>query len=323
MIDVLSLSKTYEVVKRQSGVKAALRQLVKPEKSIVTALDDVSFHISEGEIVGYMGPNGAGKSTSIKIMSGILRPTSGMCVIDGLVPWESRRAHVAKIGVVFGQRSQLWWDTPVLDSFELLKAIYKIPEIQYRQKLAELIEAMDLKPLLKVPVRQLSLGQRMRCEVAASLLHDPKILFLDEPTIGLDIPSKMAIRAFIKHMNETKRVSVILTTHDTSDLEALCQRVMLIGRGKLLYDGDFQELKEKHAPERRMAIEVIQKDLETLPQGWCLDEDGRLIRTFNPKKECVNDLLTEITNDYDIVDLQVNSAPVDEIVSRLYKEHRL
>lgn len=323
MIDVLSLSKTYCIHERSSGVKAAIKQFIKPTRKEVHALKDVSFHINEGEIVGYMGPNGAGKSTSIKMMSGILRPSSGMCVIDGLIPWESRKEHVEKIGVVFGQRSQLWWDTPVIDSFELLKAIYKIPEKAYRLKLEELTEAMDLRPLLKVPVRQLSLGQRMRCEVAASLLHSPKILFLDEPTIGLDVPSKIAIRTFIKQMNETKRVTVILTTHDTSDLEALCQRVMLIGRGALLYDGDFQELKEKHAPERRMEIEVFQRGELTAPAGWQIDENQRLVKEFNPKIDSVNKLLAEITQKYDIVDMKVSSAPVDEIVSRLYQEHRL
>jgi len=206
----------------------------------------VSFTIGRGEIVGYIGPNGAGKSTTIKILSGILVPTSGECTVLGLVPWSNRIEHVKNIGVVFGQRSQLMWDIPVIDSFELLRDIYRVPEAQYGKRLAELVDIFGLADLINTPVRLLSLGQRMRCETAASLLHSPKILFLDEPTIGLDAVSKVAVRNFIKRINRDNGVTVVLTTHDMGDVEALTDRVMLIGKGQILYDGSFEHIKSKY-----------------------------------------------------------------------------
>jgi ABC-2 type transport system ATP-binding protein len=242
MIHVQDLRKSYLARRRASGVGQALASLVRPSRERIEALRGVSFTIDRGEIVGYIGPNGAGKSTTIKVMCGILVPDSGSCVIKGRVPWKERAAHVAGIGVVFGQRSQLWWDVPVIDSFELLRDIYRVPLPEYRSSLEELTSALDLSGLLESPARSLSLGQRMRCELAASLLHRPDIIFLDEPTIGLDAVSKLAVRAFIERANRERGVTVILTTHDMHDIEALVSRVILIGKGEILYDGDFEAL---------------------------------------------------------------------------------
>ena len=209
----------------------------------IKAVDNISFTVGEGEILGFLGPNGAGKSSTIKILSGILTPDSGTCVIDGRVPWKDRRAHVSQIGVVFGQRSQLWWDVPVIDSFELIRDIYAVAEDVYKRNLRDLTDLLNLSELLKTPARSLSLGQRMRCEIAASLLHDPRILFLDEPTIGLDAVSKIAVREFVLDMNKRHGTTVILTTHDMQDVEALAQRVLLIGKGRILLDGTLDDIR--------------------------------------------------------------------------------
>jgi ABC-2 type transport system ATP-binding protein len=242
LIRVDGLRKSYLARRRASGAGQALLALVRPSRERVEALRGVSFSIRAGEVVGYIGPNGAGKSTTIKILCGILRPDSGNCEVGGRVPWKERRAHVAGIGVVFGQRSQLWWDVPVQDSLELLRDVYGVSRARYEASLEELAEALGLSPLLGTPARALSLGQRMRCELAASLLHEPGLLFLDEPTIGLDAPSKLAVRAFIERINRERGVTVILTTHDAHDIEALAKRVILIGKGELLYDGSFEAL---------------------------------------------------------------------------------
>lgn len=243
MITMEHVCKSYRVAKRNAGFGEACKALFRREYEVIHALSDVSFTISDGEMVGYIGPNGAGKSSTIKILSGILTPDSGIVLVDGRVPYRERIAHVAQIGVVFGQRSQLWWDVPVIDSFELLKDIYSIPESTYRDNVEELSGLLDLKELLRSPARTLSLGQRMRCEIAASLLHSPKILFLDEPTIGLDAVSKLAVREFIRKQNEIHKTTVILTTHDMQDIEALSQRIILIGKGRILLDGTLDDIK--------------------------------------------------------------------------------
>ena len=245
MIAMEHIFKTYQVQKRNAGFREACRSFVRREYECVHALDDVSFTIRDGEMVGYMGPNGAGKSSTIKILSGILTPDSGSCVIDGLVPWKNRIDHVRRIGVVFGQRSQLWWDIPVIDSFELLRDIYSVEQTQYRRNLEELTELLQLGELLKTPTRQLSLGQRMRCELAASLIHNPRILFLDEPTIGLDAVSKLAVREFIRKLNREHGTTVILTTHDMQDIQAIAQRVILIGKGRILLDGSLEDIRRE------------------------------------------------------------------------------
>ena len=244
MIEVKNLTKTYRVSRRNAGFFAAVKALGKRETEVVKALDDISFTVNPGEIVGYIGPNGAGKSSTVKILSGILTPDSGEVTVNGRIPWKQRKKHVSEIGVVFGQRTQLWWDVPVIDSFELLKDIYRTDDAVYRKNLSLLTERLDLTELLRTPTRQLSLGQRMRCEIAASLLHDPKILCLDEPTIGLDAVSKIAIREFIKDINREKGTTVILTTHDMQDVEALSDRILLIGNGRILMDGTFEDVKK-------------------------------------------------------------------------------
>ncbi len=247
MITMEHVCKTYKVAKRSAGMKEACKAFFRRETETVYALEDVSFMIADGEMVGYIGPNGVGKSSTIKILSGILTPESGTCMVDGRIPWKNRMEHVRHIGVVFGQRSQLWWDVPVIDSFELLKDIYSIPVSMYQKNLWELTQLLDLQELLKTPARQLSLGQRMRCEIAASLLHQPEILFLDEPTIGLDAVSKLAVRNFVRRINQERQTTVILTTHDMQDIEALASRIILIGKGRVLLDGTAADMREAAA----------------------------------------------------------------------------
>ncbi len=255
-IRLSGIRKSFRVYQRPEGKLGLLRGAFARSVKIVKALDGIDLEIEEGELVGYIGPNGAGKSTTVKVMSGILTPDSGECEIMGRVPWKERVAHVSRIGVVFGQRSQLWWDVPVTDSFEVLRDIYGVSSADYRERLSELTEALDIGQFLKTPVRQLSLGSRMRCELAAALLHRPKILFLDEPTIGLDAVSKLALRAFLKRENGKNGVTMILTTHDMDDIEALCERVAVIGRGRILYDGQLSGLQEKYAPEPVMKVDT-------------------------------------------------------------------
>ena len=244
MIEVKGIYKTYRVRQREAGLGNALKSLISKDHTEIPALQNMTFTVPDGQILGYIGPNGAGKSTTIKILSGILRPDSGTCTVDGLTPWEDRKAHVARLGVVFGQRSQLWWDVPIRESFDLLRDIYRIPQATYRENLDRLTALLDLEDLLKTPARMLSLGQRMRCEIAAALLHGPKILFLDEPTIGLDAVSKLKVREFILEQNKLCGTTVLLTTHDMQDIDALCSRVLLIGKGQLLLDGDTAQIRQ-------------------------------------------------------------------------------
>lgn len=243
MIEMKGISKTYRICKREAGIGSAVKALFTRDYTEIHALKEMSFTIPDGQIVGYIGPNGAGKSTTIKILSGILRPDSGECTVNGMVPWEDRKKYVSKLGVVFGQRSQLWWDVPVIESFQLLRDIYRVERGEFQSNLRRLTEQLDLQPFLNAPVRLLSLGQRMRCEIAASLLHSPEILFLDEPTIGLDAVSKLKVREFIQSENRERKITVILTTHDMQDIDALCHRVLLIGKGQLLLDGSIEEIR--------------------------------------------------------------------------------
>ncbi len=264
-IRLQGIRKHFTVYERPEGKWSLLKGAFVRVPRQVRALDDISFSVDQGELVGYIGPNGAGKSTTVKVMSGILVPDGGQCLINGRVPWKARTAHVQEIGVVFGQRSQLWWDVPVDDSFSLLRDIYDIPEAQYQARKKELVSALDVAAILKTPARQISLGQRMRCELIAALLHSPKILFLDEPTIGLDAVSKLALRAFLKQENKNSGVTVLLTTHDMDDIEALCSRVMVIGHGQLLYDGALSRLKDQYQTREHQDIdEVIAKVYEEM-----------------------------------------------------------
>lgn len=262
MIQAEHLQKTFRVRKRNAGFKNAAKAFFSREYEEIHALNDVSFRIEDGEAVGYIGPNGAGKSSTIKILSGILTPDSGTCVIDGRVPWKDRRAHVSQIGVVFGQRSQLWWDVPVIDSFELIRDIYAVTEDVYKRNLRDLTDLLNLSEILKTPARSLSLGQRMRCEIAASLLHDPRILFLDEPTIGLDAVSKIAVREFVLDMNKRRGTTVILTTHDMQDVEALAQRVLLIGKGRILLDGTLDDIRRGSSGQIDETLAALYKQFD-------------------------------------------------------------
>lgn len=326
MIECEHISKTFRVARRNGGMGAAVKALFRREYTDLKALDDISFTIADGEMVGYIGPNGSGKSTTIKIMSGILHPDmdGGICRIDGRIPWQERRAHVQHIGVVFGQRSQLWWDVPVLDSFELLRDIYQIDPVVYRRNVDELTECLQLSEILRTPVRQLSLGQRMRCEIGASLLHDPSILFLDEPTIGLDAVSKIAVRDFIRHRNEAHGTTVILTTHDMQDIEALTKRILLIGKGHILLDGSLDALKTQHAAVRRITVTHTGSYTETepLPVGLTVLETqpGRTVFAVDTTVLGVSAAIGVLSNRLEITDLSVTGATAEELVVSLYKE---
>lgn len=289
MIELCNIQKTFRVARRGAGFSEAVKALFHKQYTTVHALRDISFTIGDGEMVGYIGPNGAGKSSTVKVMSGILTPDSGSCLIDGRVPWKERTAHVANIGVVFGQRSQLWWDVPVMDSMELLRDVYRVPQDQYRRTLSELTQRLSLQDLLRTPARQLSLGQRMRCEIAASLIHSPKILFLDEPTIGLDAVSKIAVREFIREQNREKGTTVILTTHDMQDVEALCSRILLIGKGQILLDGQLEQLKSRFAAEKTLTV-FYQGELCPLFQGLTLKEKqpGRAVMLLDTQRLSVS-----------------------------------
>jgi ABC-2 type transport system ATP-binding protein len=322
-IVVEQLVKTYQVAERAPGVWGAVRGLVRRRHRTVRALGGVSFAIERGELVGYIGPNGAGKSTTVKALSGILVPDSGRCEVAGRVPWKQRIAHVAEIGVVFGQRTQLWWDLPVIESFELLRDIYRVPEARYVQARDQMIDLLELGPLLDVPVRQLSLGQRMRCDLAAALLHAPAILFLDEPTIGLDAVAKLAVRDFVKRLNRDQGVTVILTTHDMDDIEALCTRVMVIAGGKILSDGPLDELRRRVTRERWLTVDLVDAGAAVAdPQATEIRRDGhRVCLAFDPEVVPPAELIRRITSRHAIRDLFVENPPIETIVARLYAAH--
>jgi ABC-2 type transport system ATP-binding protein len=325
LITLNGISKSFKVAKRSAGLRQAAKALFVREHTIVEALRDITFSIGKGEIVGYIGPNGAGKSTSIKVMSGILVPDRGSCEIMGYTPWKERTAYVKQIGVVFGQRSQLWWDVPVIDSFELLRDIYKIPTQVYRANVDLLTETLDLASLLPTPVRQLSLGQRMRCEIAASLLHDPQVLFLDEPTIGLDAVSKIAVRHFIQTINKEKGITVVLTTHDMNDIEALANRILMIGHGRLLYDGSLGELRRRFGAQKTITVEYREHSLPVRVEGvellsWTAE---RAMFTVDTSRCKVADAIAQLSEQLELVDVAVEATPIDEIIVQLYKEHSL
>ncbi len=325
MIHVNGLTKTYRVPVRTTGVKAALKALVKRETTSVEAIRDISFHISPGEMVGYIGPNGAGKSTTIKIMSGILVPDSGTCEILGRVPWKDRVAHVRHIGVVFGQRSQLWWDVPVQDSFDMLRDIYRVPEKAYQRTAATLTEILDMGDLLKTPVRSLSLGQRMRCELAASLLHRPKLLFLDEPTIGLDAVSKLAVRQFVREMNQREGTTVLLTTHDMNDIEALTHRILLIGKGRILHDGSLEVLRGKYDTQRTITVDFAEGQNPSVIIGvpWEQVAPGRVRYRVDTSVVPVSEVIARLSAELTLKDVTIDAQPVEELIVRLYREHRI
>ena len=321
-INVNHISKTFKVAKRERGLLASLKSFFKREYIYIDAVKDISFEIKKGEIVGYIGPNGACKSTTIKILSGILTPDSGNCKIGGMTPWLEREKYVSNIGVVFGQRSQLWWDIPAIDTFDLLKDIYNLSDKEYEETKNNLIKLLDIEEIVKIPVRQLSLGQRMRCEIAASLLHKPSILFLDEPTIGLDAVSKKIVREFIQKINKEQKTTVILTTHDMSDIEALAKRIILIGKGRILYDGNIHSLKQKFGNIKNINVDtkdtikkINKKGIITqkkIDEGYLFQIDTNILSISNFLK-----YLSEITN---LEDVDIENESIDDLIIKLYKE---
>ena len=292
------------------------------EKKIVHALWEVSFDIEQGELVGYIGPNGAGKSTSVKILSGILTPDEGDVTVGGIVPWKERRKHVRRIGVVFGQRTQLWWDVPLRDSYDLLKDIYRIPGTDYEHRLKELTEALSLGDLMRTPLRQLSLGQRMRAELCGSLVHRPELLFLDEPTIGLDAVSKLALRDFLKWENREYGTTILLTTHDMEDIVALCPRVMVLGHGRKLFDGALGDLLGRYDTVRTVSVRYEETEaMPALPASIPAVREGEnLIITYSPVQFPTSEMITLLQNAGTIRELTVQPRNIDHLVADMYRE---
>jgi ABC-2 type transport system ATP-binding protein len=320
---VQDLAKTYRVAERDPGVLGAMRGLVRRRWRTVEALKNVSFQLERGELLGFIGPNGAGKSTTIKILSGILRPDGGRVEIDGLVPYQDRIKHVGRIGVVFGQRTQLWWDLPVIDGFDLLRDIYRVDPVRYKATRDELIALLRLERLLDQPVRQLSLGQRMRAEIAAALLHEPQVLFLDEPTIGLDAPSKLAVRDFVKRLNKERGVTVLLTTHDMHDIEALAERVIVIGHGRVLADSPFETLRSDVLAERRLFVDFAGDAPDLALAGVTVRaKAGRSLElAFDPRVIGAPALIAAITADHAVEDIHVEQPAIEEVIAKFYDLH--
>lgn len=323
-IEVKNVSKTFKVYTRKSGLKNAFKNFIKREYKLINAVNSISFNVNKGEIVGYIGPNGAGKSTTIKMLTGILKPDKGTIKINNKNPFHDRKDYVKDIGVVFGQKSQLWWDIPVIDSFDLLKDIYKISEEKYEKTKNELIKLLKIENILSSPVRTLSLGQRMRCEIAASLLHNPKILFLDEPTIGLDAISKVEVRNFIKEINKKKKVTVILTSHDLKDIESLTNRVMVIGHGKLLYDGSLTSIKNKYSNTKKLEIVFkTNNKIPTIKNVNVLEKTKEKVLLEIDKSNSISNVIKEYSKQLEIKDVNLIEEDIDNIIVKLYKELKL
>lgn len=331
MIYAEHLKKEFKKVIKEPGLKGSVKALFKPKKEIVTAVDDISFHVPKGEILGFIGPNGAGKSTVIKMLTGILTPTSGECRINGQIPQNNRQKYVKEIGVVFGQRTQLWWDLPLTETYNVLKEIYEVSDENFKKRMDFLNEVLELEEFIKSPVRTLSLGQRMRADIAASLLHSPKVLFLDEPTIGLDVVVKDNIRNAIMEINKEEQTTVILTTHDISDIELLCKRIVMIDKGKNVFDGDLHELKSKYGQIRELHFETATKDISNvlaykehfnfIDDDISVNVDGSLVNVrFNSSVVPVSEMLKYTLQKIDINDISVKDADIEEIVRRLYKQ---
>jgi ABC-2 type transport system ATP-binding protein len=321
LIEVEHLQKTFRVPVRRSGRFSALKTLLAREYREVGAVDGVSFQVGAGEMVGYIGPNGAGKSTTIKMLTGILVPSGGRIVVDGRVPHQQRVEHVRRIGVVFGQRTQLWWDLPTIESFELLRYIYRLPAERWRRNLDTFADLLDLGPFLETPVRQLSLGQRMRADLAAALLHDPAILFLDEPTFGLDVVAKERIRRFLLDINRERGVTVILTTHDLEDIARLCQRVVLIDHGRVIYDGGLEALRARFGRQRTLVVDFDHEGngLEVDNAEVVRREGPRVWLRFDRDATTAAALIADVAARYHIRDLTVEEPAIEGIVRRIYE----
>jgi ABC-2 type transport system ATP-binding protein len=325
IIVVDKLTKCFTKQKHYRGLGGSIRNLVSRERAEVRAVDGVSFVIEAGECVGYIGPNGAGKSTTIKMLTGLLVPTSGKLVVNSFLPWRERVKYVSRIGVVFGQRTTLWWDLPVIESLDLLQHIYRIPSDRYQQNLTLFRDMLELDAFMDTPVRSLSLGQRMRADICAAMLHNPAILFLDEPTIGLDIVAKERIRQFIKTINQTRETTILLTTHDLSDVEKLCERVLIIDKGHLLYDGDLDELLRKFGGKRKLVVDFAEQypDLK-VEDAEVIERDGnRAILAFTRDKVTASELIQRISQNYRIRDLSVKEPEIENTVRRIYEEKLL
>jgi len=321
MIDVRELRKEYRVPRHHRGAWGAVRNLFEPRSDIVRAVDGISFHIAAGEFVGFIGPNGAGKSTTVKMLTGVLEPTAGELRVAGRVPRRERIAHVAHIGVVFGQRTQLWWDLPVIESYELLRHVYRVDAGVYRRQRDRLVDLLEIGPLLDTPVRKLSLGQRMRCELAAALVHCPDLIFLDEPTIGLDVVAKETIRTFLAAENRERGTTVLLTTHDLSDIERLCPRMLLIDHGRVVYDGALEQIRRSLGRERRLRVDFDGTAPDDVPDHVEVEERAhqRLVLRFDPDRVAAHDLITWLAARAPIADLVLEETPIERIVAAIYR----
>ena len=322
IIQTTNLCKTFSSLKREPGPGGALRTLFSRTSVEKHAVSNVTMSLEAGELVGYIGPNGAGKSTTIKMLTGILVPTSGLIDVAGLIPYRSRKENARNIGVVFGQRSQLYWDLPLIESFELLRAIYSVPRDRYAQNLLRFRTMLEMDEFMQTPVRQLSLGQRMRGDFAAAMLHDPKIIYLDEPTIGLDVVAKQAIRTFIKDVNQERGTTVILTTHDLADVERLCARIVLIDRGEILYDGPVERIKEQYGTHRTLAITLVEPHAEIdLLGAELISNEGTIARfRFDRKAVRADGLIRQAMDRYDITDVSIEEPELESIIRRIYVE---
>ncbi len=323
IIDVQNISRTFKINKRKSGFTGTIANIFHPAYEYKKAVDNISFKIKEGEMVGFIGPNGAGKSTTIKMLSGILYPESGDINIAGYIPHKQRKEYVANIGVVFGQKSQLSWDLSPLDSYEVIRHIYKIPYANYKENLERFTELLDMHKFINQPVRQLSLGQRMRADIAAALLHSPKIVFFDEPTIGIDVVGKEKIRNFIKTLNKTDNITMIFTTHDMQDIEKTCERLIIIDNGKKLYDGSLENIKKGYSTSR-----IIEAEFEQLPEKIDIDniivsdsDNNRMKKliSFDTNNTSINSLMTNLLNNYSIRDISVKEPEIDAIIRDIYE----
>ncbi len=326
LIEVRGLVKEYRVFKHRAGLRGAIVDLLDRKQTIIRALDGVSFQIEKGELVGYVGPNGAGKSTTLKIFTGILVPTSGEVTVAERIPWKERVENARRMGVVFGQRSQLIWDIPAIESFELARHLYRVPENVYQGNLDMFVELLDMKPFLHQPVRQLSLGQKMRCELAASFLHSPDIVYLDEPTIGLDVVAKERIRRFLREVNREMGVTIILTTHDLSDVEQVCRRLLMIDQGRIIWDGEVDEIKRKFGGKSTLVV-----DLEFEPEQFDIPPGVTVAREEGPKKwiefqrseTSVVDIIRGLVSEYRIRDLSLRDNDIEEVVRNIYENTNL
>lgn len=323
MIEVDNLSKTFKVYHHRKGFFGSFVNLLSRKHRIVQAVDRVSFTVARGEIVGYLGPNGAGKSTTIKMLTGILVPSSGSVTVNGYIPHRQRKENAKHIGVVFGQRSHLWFDLPVQESFELLQRIYRIPQAQYRQNVEMFDELLNLSDFFQTPVRQLSLGQRMRADIAAALLHNPDVLFLDEPTIGLDVVAKARIREFIQRINAERQVTVVLTTHDLDDVEKLCKRVILIDNARLRFDGELTTLRRMLSTERLLSVDYAEVYPDVgIPNAHVVYQEGARVQyRFSPEKISAADLIGEILKKFRIVDVSIQEPDIEDLIATVYEDN--